>query len=71
MIFGQFGHEFALVRIVLIIIFLVWLGIGIQQWFVIPKWTKYEHYKELQRLTKNLIMRMMKLIMIINNNNVK
>jgi hypothetical protein len=48
--FGQFGHGFALVRIVPIIVFLVWLGIGIRQWFVLSKWTKkYEHYKELQR----------------------
>ena len=48
--FGQFGHGFALVRIVPIIIFLVWLGIGIRQWFVLSKWTKkYERYKELQR----------------------
>ena len=29
----QFGHGFALVRIVPIIIFLLWLGIGIRQWF--------------------------------------
>jgi hypothetical protein len=28
--FGQFGHGFALVRIVPIIIFLAWLGIGIR-----------------------------------------
>jgi hypothetical protein len=48
--FGQFGHGFALVRNVPIIIFLVWLGIGIRQWFVLSKWTKkYERYKELQR----------------------
>jgi hypothetical protein len=47
---GEFGHGFALVRIVPISIFLVWLGIGIRQWFVLSKWTKkYERYKELQR----------------------
>lgn len=46
-----FWHgPFALVRIVPIVIFLVWLGIGIRQWFVLSKWTKkYERYKELQR----------------------
>ena len=45
-----FGHGFALARIVPILIFLVWLGIGIRQWFVLSKWTKrYERYKELQR----------------------
>lgn len=36
-------------RIVPVIISLVWLGIGIRQWFVLSKWTKkYEKYKELQ-----------------------
>lgn len=47
---GFWHGSFALVRIVPIIIFLVWLGIGIRQWFVLSKWTKkYERYKELQR----------------------
>jgi hypothetical protein len=47
---GFWHGPFALVRIVPIIIFLVWLGIGIRQWFVLSKWTKkYERYKELQR----------------------
>ena len=33
-----------------ILIFLIWLGIGIRQWFVLSKWTKkYERYKELQK----------------------
>ena len=45
-----FGHEFALGRLVPILIFIVWLGIGIRQWFVLSKWTKrYERYKELQK----------------------
>ena len=45
-----FGHGFALARIVPIAIFIVWLGVGIRQWFVLSKWTKkYERYKELQR----------------------
>lgn len=46
----SFGREFALARIVPIVIFLTWLGIGIRQWFVLSKWTKkYERYKELQK----------------------
>ena len=47
---GGFGHGFALARLVPILIFIVWLGIGIRQWFVLSKWTKrYERYKELQK----------------------
>ena len=45
-----FGREFAMARIIPILIFLTWLGIGIRQWFVLSKWTKkYERYKELQK----------------------
>lgn len=41
--------EFFHPRSIPLIISLVWLGIGIRQWFVLSKWTKkYEHYKELQ-----------------------
>jgi hypothetical protein len=44
------GHGFVLARAVPILIFLIWLGIGIRQWFVLSKWTKkYERYKELQK----------------------
>ena len=47
---GGFGHGFALARVIPILIFIVWLGIGIRQWFVLSKWTKkYERYKELQK----------------------
>lgn len=47
---GAFGHGFAVARIIPILIFIVWLGIGIRQWFVLSKWTKrYERYKELQK----------------------
>ena len=47
---GGFGHGFALARVIPILIFLIWLGIGIRQWFVLSKWTKkYERYKELQK----------------------
>ena len=29
---------------------LVWIGIGIRQWFVLSKWTKkYKQFKELQK----------------------
>jgi hypothetical protein len=47
---GGFGHGFGLARLIPILIFIVWLGIGIRQWFVLSKWTKrYERYKELQK----------------------
>ena|SRR5215831_3173201 len=47
---GFWHGPFALARIVPIVVFLVWLGIGIRQWFLLSKWTKkYERYKELQR----------------------
>jgi hypothetical protein len=47
---GGFGHGFAVARIIPILIFIVWLGIGIRQWLVLSKWTKrYERYKELQK----------------------
>jgi hypothetical protein len=46
--FGPGG--FALARVIPILISLVWLGIGIRQWFVLSKWSKkYERYKELQK----------------------
>jgi hypothetical protein len=42
--------QIALARIVPILVSLVWLGIGIRQWFVLSKWSKkYERYKELQK----------------------
>jgi hypothetical protein len=46
----QFGHYFAIARFIPFLISLVWLGVGIRQWFVLSKWTKrYQRYKELQR----------------------
>src|SRR5918911_3868031 len=46
----RFGNGFAVPRIIPILIFIVWLVIGIRQWFVLSKWTKrYERYKELQK----------------------
>ena len=45
-----FGHGCALARTIPILIFLIWLGIGIRQWFVLSKWAKrYEQYKELKK----------------------
>ena len=42
--------QIAVARIVPILVSLVWLGIGIRQWFVLSKWSKkYERYKELQK----------------------
>jgi hypothetical protein len=50
----SFGREhrplFGLTRLIPILISIIWLGIGIRQWFVLSKWTKrYERYKELQK----------------------
>jgi hypothetical protein len=46
----QFGHYSGVAHFIPFLISLVWLGIGIRQWFVLSKWTRrYEHYKELQR----------------------
>jgi hypothetical protein len=40
---------FGFTRLIPIIISIIWLGIGIRQWFVLSKWTKkYQRYKELQ-----------------------
>lgn len=45
-----FGHYFGIARFIPFLIALVWLGIGIRQWFVLSGWTKkYERYKDLQR----------------------
>jgi hypothetical protein len=47
-----FGHppQIAVARTIPILVSLVWLGIGIRQWFVLSKWSKkYERYKELQK----------------------
>ena len=46
----NFNPGFGIARIVPFLISIVWLGIGIWQWFVLSKWTKrYERYKELQK----------------------
>ena len=42
--------SFRIVQAVIIGTILVWIGIGIRQWFVLSKWTKkYKQYKELQK----------------------
>lgn len=47
---GPDQPNFLLVRTIPFFIALIWLGVGIRQWFVLNKWTKkYEHYKELQK----------------------
>lgn len=47
---SNFNPGFGVARIVPFLISIVWLGIGIWQWFVLSKWTKrYERYKELQK----------------------
>ena len=43
-------QTFGIARIIPFLISIIWLGIGIWQWFVLSKWTKkYERYKELQK----------------------
>ncbi len=45
-----FGREFASLHFVPNLIFLIWLGVGIRQWYVLSKWSKkYQRYKELQK----------------------
>lgn len=42
--------SFRIVQAVIVGTVLVWIGIGIRQWFVLSKWTKkYKQYKELQK----------------------
>ncbi|MEO9320209.1 MAG: hypothetical protein ABI361_06015 [Nitrososphaera sp.] len=48
--FHERGPMFFYARLIPLGATIVWLGIGIRQWFVLSKWTKkYETYKELQR----------------------
>jgi hypothetical protein len=45
-----FNPAFGIARMIPFLISIIWLGIGIWQWFVLSKWTKkYERYKELQK----------------------
>ena len=48
------GHNsnssFRYLPLIPIIVVLIWLGIGIRQWFVLSKWDKkYKKYKEMQK----------------------
>jgi hypothetical protein len=46
----NFNPVFGIARMIPFLISIVWLGIGIWQWFELSKWTKrYERYKELQK----------------------
>jgi hypothetical protein len=46
----QRGFLFGAGPFIPILIVLIWLGIGIRQWFVLSKWSKrYERYRELQK----------------------
>jgi hypothetical protein len=46
----NFNPVFGIARMIPFLISIVWLGMGIWQWFVLSKWTKrYERYKELQK----------------------
>jgi hypothetical protein len=47
---GPDNPSFRVVQAVIAATVLVWIGIGIRQWFVLSKWTKkYKQYKELQK----------------------
>ena len=47
-----FNPAFGIARFVPFLIAIIWLGIGIWQWFVLSKWTKkYERYKDLRKKT--------------------
>jgi hypothetical protein len=44
------GPSFPFVPVIPIAVVLVWLGVGIRQWYILSKWAKkYEQYKELQK----------------------
>jgi NADH:ubiquinone oxidoreductase subunit 5 (subunit L)/multisubunit Na+/H+ antiporter MnhA subunit len=46
----DFNPSFRFLPLILVIVVIVWLGIGIRQWFVLSKWDKkYKKYKELQK----------------------
>lgn len=44
-----FNPSFRYLPLIPVIVVIVWMGIGIRQWFVLSKWDKkYKKYKELQ-----------------------
>ena len=45
-----FNSSFRYLPLIPVIVFIVWMGIGIRQWFVLSKWDKkYTKYRELQK----------------------
>ena len=47
---NHFNPLLGIARFIPFLISIIWLGIGIRQWFLLSKWTtKYEIYKELQK----------------------
>ena len=45
-----FHSPFRYLPLIPVIVFIVWLGIGIRQWFILSKWDKkYKKYRELQK----------------------
>jgi hypothetical protein len=45
-----FSPAFDAVRILITVVVLVWLVLGIRQWFILSKWTNnYKKYKQLQK----------------------
>ena len=45
-----FNSSFRYLPLIPVIVVIVWMGIGIRQWFVLSKWDKkYKRYKELQK----------------------
>jgi hypothetical protein len=45
-----FNSSFRYLPLIPVIVFIVWMGIGIRQWFVLSKWDKkYKKYRELQK----------------------
>ncbi|WP_458744412.1 hypothetical protein [Candidatus Nitrosocosmicus sp. T] len=46
---SSFNPSFRYLPLIPIIVVIVWMGIGIRQWFILSKWDKkYKKYKELQ-----------------------
>ena len=45
-----FNSSFRFLPLIPLLVFMVWLGIGIRPWFVLSKWDKkYKKYRELQK----------------------
>jgi NADH:ubiquinone oxidoreductase subunit 5 (subunit L)/multisubunit Na+/H+ antiporter MnhA subunit len=47
---SPFNSSFRFLPLIPVIVVIVWMGIGIRQWFILSKWDKkYKKYKELQK----------------------